>query len=241
MYFDLIYNIVQNIIAIQGNKNSGKDEFARMLQFVLSTPRVFHKYWIYKYLNKLFPKQYKIVRYADKIKEILSTLLNVPLYLFEDREFKEKCYIDFNTLKLTHFDNIENSEKILSDSKFSREIKRLDKNLTKNYYLSIRQLLQYFGTEIMRHYFGNNLWILTTFKDQHEKLIISDQRFINENNVATKNNAFIIHITRPGVIAGNHSSESELVQLFLDCKYDILLENDGTLKDLFNKAVQIVR
>lgn len=94
------------------------------------------------------------------MKEILAILLNTNVQNFEDREFKEQYYVDFNTLQLIHVDesNINTfKDKILSDTRFTKEIKRVNPNLTKNYFLSIRQILQYFGTEIMRFYFGDRL------------------------------------------------------------------------------------
>lgn len=91
---------------------------------------------------------------------MLAILLNTNVQNFEDREFKEQYCVDFNTLQLIHVDesNINTfKDKILSDTRFTKEIKRVNPNLTKNYFLSIRQILQYFGTEIMRFYFGDRL------------------------------------------------------------------------------------
>ena len=228
---------MSKIITIQGNKNAGKDELAKMLQYILNTPKVLHNYEIYLRLQKYLKpgkNQFHIVKYAGKIKEILATLLNVPIEKFEDRDFKENTYIDFNTLTLYHIKDIPDLSLTLTDTKFSKEIKRLDMNLTRNYLLSIRQLLQLFGTEIMRHYFGNNLWILLAMKCKYDNIIVSDQRFINENIIARTNKAIIIHITRPGAVAGTHASELELVQLYNEKQYDILVENTGSLRQLFN-------
>lgn len=36
-----------------------------------------------------------------------------------------------------------------------------------------------------------------------------------------------------------HASEKELEELYQNKKYDILLENNGTLKELFNKCKSI--
>lgn len=233
---------MRNIITIQGNKNAGKDELATMLQYILNTPKFLHHYDLFLRFKKwIKPRknQFHIVKYAGKIKEILGVLLNVPIEKFEDREFKENTYVDFTSMSLYHIKDFTDSEKanlILNDSRFSKEIKRLDMNLTRNYVLSIRQLLQLFGTEIMRHYFGNNLWILLAMKTGHDKIIISDQRFINENIIAQTNKAIIIHIVRPGCVAGSHASEAELVQLFNEKQYDILVENTGSLRQLFNTA-----
>lgn len=73
-------------------------------------------------------------------------------------------------------------------------------------------------------------------KSKYEKIIISDQRFTNENIIAKVNNAIIIHIVRPGCEAGTHASEAELVKLYNEKQYDILVENTGSLRQLFNSA-----
>lgn len=44
----------------------------------------------------------------------------------------------------------------LSDSKFNRLVKTLDPSLIEGY-LSIRQLMQYFGTEVMQTHFGRKI------------------------------------------------------------------------------------
>lgn len=237
---------MQKIIAIQGYKNVGKDTVAEMLQYLLSTPSIMHNYTIYKILrtNLKFTKNFKIVRYADKMKKMLSHLLNVNIADFEDRNFKEHCYIDFTNLSKYFIDNVNTSpykDKILSDSKFSKEIKKPNSNITKDYFLSIRQILQYFGTEIMRYYFGDKLWVLSTLSTKHRNIIISDQRFTIENKITSSLGATIIHVTRPSCERGSHSSESELEALYNSKSYTYLIENNGTLKELFNNCKNIVR
>ena len=69
---------------------------------------------------------------------------------------KEDYYVDFNTLTIHHKNFVER-DKILVDNKFSKLAKDLNHSLTEDYWLSIRQVLQYFGTEIMRYYFGDKL------------------------------------------------------------------------------------
>ena len=234
---------MQKIISVLGYKWSGKDTVAKMLQYLLSTPKILHKYDLYCRLT-WFKKDYKIVRYADKMKEMLAILLNTNVQNFEDREFKEQYYVDFNTLQLIHVDesNINAfKDKILSDTRFTKEIKRVNPNLTKNYFLSIRQILQYFGTEIMRFYFGDRLWILSTLNNRGSNIIISDQRFIIENITTYNLGAVIIHITRPGCEKSSHSSETELDKLYQDKAYSYLIENNGTLRDLFNNCKKLVQ
>lgn len=233
---------MKNIIAIQGYKSSGKDQVASYLNYLLNTPSFMHTYWLGRFLNfqPVFHK-WKITRYAESLKKILSIIINIDVSKFEDREFKEKYYFDFNTYTLIN-SNTDIPINIITDKAFNKELQRNNISVALNYTLSIRQILQFFGTEFMRKYFGDKLWINATLNSKYNNIIIADQRFIVENKAVSnsKCNTFIIHIIRDGYTAGFHASEKELEQLFNDKKYDILLENNGSLKDLFNKCKNIV-
>ena len=227
------------LICIAGLKGSGKDETAKMLQFCLNSPKWLRWYWLYKHFNVFSEGKFKIVRFADNIKGILSVLLNVEIEKFEDRDFKENYYVDFNTLSIHHKDLVDKS-KILSDNKFSKLAKDLTPSLTEDYFLSIRQVLQYFGTEIMRYYFGDKLWILSTYRQSNKNIIVSDLRFKVELEESKKKGGYIVYIHRPGCKIGTHASEKELAEIYDNHQYDYLINNEGGLKDLFNIIKKLV-
>jgi len=206
-----------------------------MLQYILNTPSFMHHYGLYKFFDiEKWPETcWQTVQYAEKMKQNVASLLNIDRALLECRNFKENYYVDFNTLTIHQKIRVD-EEKILSDAKFAKETKRLDKELTKNYYLSIRQVLQYYATQIMRHYFQSDIWILSTLKSYCGKIIITDQRFINEYNRAKERGTFVIHITRPNTQTGAHDSEAQVEELLSKKMYDVLIENDKDLKHLFN-------
>lgn len=168
-------------------------------------------------------------------------MMNIDVSKFEDREFKEYYYFDFNSYKLIN-SQTEVIENIITDKNFNKELKQGNLNVALEYTLSIRQILQFFGTDIMRRFFGNKLWIFNTLNLNYNNLIIADQRFIIENEMLSNSNcnSFVIHITRNGYNAGLHASEKELEELLNNKKYDVLLENNGTLKDLFNQCKTII-
>lgn len=232
---------MKQILVLQGNRNSGKDECVKNLNWLLNTPKFLHFYWIAKLFNfKTITHKWHITKYATPIKKILSIILGVPEERFEDRDFKENWYFSFSKHEFKNVLILDVSE-YLTDKEFSKKLKKGNLDIILEYYLSVRQILQVFGTEVMRRFFGDKLWINITLSNNADRLIIGDQRFIVENEVAKYHNAKIIHINRPNIEISDHPSEKELVYLHEEKAYDILIENDGTLKDLFYKCKNVLK
>ena len=230
-------SIKNKLISFSGPKGCGKSICAEMLQYCLSVPKIFRQYWIYEYFNKFFPKKWKIIAFADPLKKMLAVLLNIPVEKFNDRQFKEDTCIDLDTLdySLTAFTK---DKPLLSDSKFTKMAKELNTDIL-NYDLTIRQLLQYYGTNCMRTYFGEDVWINSTLRHATDKTIIADCRFINEANHIKEKNGIIIYVNRPGIPFGHHQSEKEMFQMLKKNIYDYQIDNSGTLKDLFNQIKEL--
>ena len=225
------------LIAVSGVKNSGKNVVSSMLQYCLSVPKILRQYWIYKLFGKCFHKKYKLLAFADPVKQILSILLNVPVKRFYSREFKELYCVNMSTLEC--YSNITNwNKKRMSDSKFSKLVKNLDPCLSTSD-LTIRQLMQYVATEVFMKYFGKQVWINCTLKHATGNAIITDLRFKEEYDVVKKYGGVVIYIKRPDTTFGQHASEKEMEELLNNNKYDIVINNDSNLKSLFNQVKQL--
>lgn len=225
-----------NLISIGGYKNCGKDTVAEMLQYLLNTPKFLHKYKYYKLFRKCFKQKYTVVSFASRLKETLSTMLEIPVKQFNNRDFKENCYIYFPTLELTR---TPPENKILSDNKFVKYLQRNDYSFIQEYYITIRQLMQYFGTEVCQTYFGKKIWILLTLKS--DKSIISDLRFKTEYSEIKAKHGYTIYVNRPGILPGNHASEKEVQELFLNKAFDYTIINNGSIEDLFNECKTLLQ
>lgn len=155
-------------------------------------------------------------------------MINVDVNKFDDRDFKENYCIDFTTLTVHPIKDCEYC--IISDNKFTKLIE--DSNfVAEKYCLTIRQLMQYIGTNILRKAVTDKLWILSTLSQ--DNLIISDLRFKVEEQEVHKRNGKIIYIQRPSAIPGNHASEREVIEMYEQHKFDIVISNSGTKEDLF--------
>lgn len=225
------------IIAFSGLKNSGKDTASQMMQYLLNCPKWLRTYWGFKCFKKFFKKRFNIISFATPIKEMLAKLLNCDVNKFNDRVFKEEYYAVFPEATIMHKKNIPTGN-ILSDNKFSKLAKNLDPFITNNYAISIRQLMQFFGTNIMRTFFGDSLWVCAALKK--DNVIISDLRFKVEMDVIKKYKAVTIFIDRDICSPGAHASEKEVIEMKNDNLYSYIISNNGDLKDLFNELKNII-
>ena len=111
--------------------------------------------------------------------------------------------------------------------------------------LSIRQILQRFGTECMRNNYGQDFWIkkaqlkIDTMVD-NRKVIIPDIRFDNEADFC-RENGILIHITRPSADGNvgdiDHPSESGISFK----EGDLHIINDGSLENLYTLVDYMVK
>ena len=161
---------------------------------------------------------------------MLAHLLNVDPEKFEDRDFKDNCDVDLSTLKL-----FKNPQR-LGDRTFNKLLK--SEESLKDYSLTIRQLMQYFGTEICQKYFGKKVWINTVLNNPNN-LIISDLRFKTEAEAVKNKGGKLIYIYRPNINPGNHASEKEVIELLNAKKFDMIIKNDSSLESLFYKVKEI--
>lgn len=222
---------MNNIIVISGLKNSGKDTVADMLQYCLSVPEPFRKYWMYRHYRYAFNSTYEKVAFADSLKDTLSVLFGIPVEKFYERDFKEHFYI--KGLEIT-----DTPDNILDEDSFIKMLNKKDFSFLKTHFITIRQLLQCFSTEIVRGLFGNAFWAERAMKHNFDKMIITDLRFKVELEAVRKRNGLVLYIDNPNCIPEQHASESEVLEMKDNHDFDFIIENNGTLEDLFNKIVK---
>lgn len=230
---------INNLVCVSGLANSGKSTAADMLYYLLNAPKAFRTYKWYKLLKKWpFKKKWEISSFAKPLKQTLSIILNKPLEWFEDRRNKENFYVDLNTLKI--YSRFKLQEDIrLTENKFNKLIKS-GEPFTTEYCLSIRQLMQYYGTQVIRKYLGDKTWINSTLNYSKKKLIISDLRFKVEFDEVKHRKGFVIYIDRDGTVPGTHASEREVLELKDTNSFDCVIANNGTKEDLFNNLKKVI-
>lgn len=159
------------LIGITGQKFSGKSTVAKMLSEMLG---------------------YKVVSFADKLKDVTCVLSGCTREQLEDYEFKE-CEFVPNHLK-----------PYCGGAEFP----------------TYRAFLQHFGSEVMRS-INDNIWIDCTLDNCGENAIISDVRFPNEAKAIKEQGGIIIRVERKGLQSSDtHSSETAMKQIVPDIIID---------------------
>jgi hypothetical protein len=231
-----------SIISINGKISSGKDTIGKIIQHLTSD-------WADEEFEDTdmldIRSDWKIKKFAGKLKTIASLLTGVPVEMFEDQEFKKQ-----------YMSNEWNTDFTEVEDKYEGR-------------MTYREFLQKLGTEAMRDGLHTNVWCNALFSDYHPtpnksmeesfkeqfvtgrseihyKLpnwIITDMRFPNEMEAVKSRDGITIRVTRPvhalsqenhcGLL---HPSETSLDDVTFD--YEII--NDGSLEDLVEKVREIL-
>lgn len=212
------------IIGIGGEKQHGKDTVAN--------------YLVEKY-------GYQRKAFADKLKSICQELYpSINIYDEANKEtlFSSPLLLSLGTLNKLKYE-LECFGYTINQSLGN---KMNDVCSNKKDFKSIRDMLQFIGTNIIRdlidadfHYNSVAKWI---DKEFIKYAVISDCRFANERQNIRSDyvNSRLIKVVRPSMqknSSSNHASENSLGN---DNEYDYVIINDGSLQDLYTKVDKIM-
>jgi hypothetical protein len=193
------------LISFSGEKFAGKDSAAEAL---------------------ISRHGFKRIGLADRLKEIMSVATSIPL---EDMHNPDKKEVLFDKPLVVSKAHIETIIGILNADGFD-----ITKDITARLYgfvgtpmVSIRNLLQFFGTDVLRNNVADDIWLNYASKlIGSANYVITDSRFANERKYLRDRGATLILVKRKGLAGGDgHISEN---QLGIDEDYDVIVNNDLT-------------
>ena len=203
----------KNLISISGKKSSGKDTIGKIINFLLL--RKLYKEGNFEYPNYLTTfnpnyhykclQGYKIIKFADKLKDIVCILLDCTREQLEDETFKNTPLgEEWWYYKGKHGSLIPHTE----------DINRHSEDLVK---LTPRLIMQLIGTDCFRKIIHPDIWVISTMKNYKDKSfgsgfidnlkeckswacypkwILTDTRFPNEIEAIDKYNGIKIKVIR---------------------------------------------
>ena len=236
------------IIAISGKMNSGKDTVAKIIQYLMySKEHGRMAYSSYEILHQP-DGDWRIVRFADTVKEIACLILDCSREDLESEEFKNKeLGEEWHYLQYYYNDN---SKCTVDDSWHGAKFIKL----------TPRKLLQLIGTDCGRDIIHPNIWVNVTM-DKYRAVdiishassdddgmphnvpswdeiiypnwIIPDLRFPNEHKAIRERDGIVIKLTRNSDSADTHESETALDN---ESFWNHVIDNNGSIEDLIKQV-----
>lgn len=239
------------IIGIAGEKNSGKDTIASMINYIFVKGITQANYSNYVINKAKYDNTYadRIYHFADPLKQVLSIMYNIPIECFYDRKYKDDYWYCFNTGNFLDTKTVINSNYNvieINDLTKSNTIKdELNSHKEFANVIQLRTLMQYFATNLCRENLKDDIWIKCALGKIIDKArarrvcIVPDVRFANEANALKIVNPSlyggVIRISRDSCEKSEHSSET----INFDCDYHI--DNNKDLRSLFYKVLQVIQ
>lgn len=227
------------IIGISGKAGSGKDVIAEMFKLcefaeqkrltTLSKPQTDEEMsFLIRMIKSSLVHNVEVIRFADKVKDIVCSIIGCTRTQLEDRQFKETPLgEEWWYYKGKHGSLLP----------YNKNSLRSNEDLVKP---TPRLFLQQIGTECGRNIIHPNVWINATANlikmyKGNCTFIIPDLRFLNEKRWLESQNGITIRVRRDNLPTINHESE-----IALDNEpHDYIILNNGTLYDLYVKVKNI--
>ena len=211
------------IIGVSGRMQSGKDTVGKIIQYLTGESTVYPFDLNVDYSHK---SNWEVKKFADKLKDIVCTILNCTREQLEDRKFKEtplgEEWVKFKVVrtKITKFERID---EVFYFSTIEEANKFKLNNLNYDYFGEIekvemtpRLMLQLLGTECGRNIIHPDIWVNSLMAEYKSKLssnnpvddldweprfiypnwIITDTRFENELKAVKDREGITIRVNR---------------------------------------------
>jgi len=208
--------VVPKFIVLSGKKQAGKTTCANFIK---------------TYINDVCPDLLvEITSFATPIKDFCSNILG----LTEAQIFGNEA--DKNSLTSYLWDNMpqeirERYEKFLPNHDLLSDLRMggsasLGTTIDVRGPMTAREIMQVFGTDIMRNFFDKDIWAKVPFRKSWgntDIVIIDDCRFPNEADSTLKNNGILIRLKR-NPLQDTHVSEIAMDD-YDESKYTYVIDN----------------
>lgn len=207
-------------ITLAGKKQVGKDTSAHIIKEILDI-EISKRTYEYVTKNNLhgptgFEPRVHIVHFADALKEACALIFGIDRQDMETEEGKRKLTDVVWPLKCP----AEGWGPYIDESHGTYLQKK---------FMTVRELLQFVGTDLFRNQIDPDIWVKSVFKQKYGEndiVIIADARFPNEASFAKKN-GLLVKIERQT----NFGQDAHISEKALDnyTDFDEIVDNNGDM------------
>lgn len=200
-------------ITLAGRKQVGKDTSARYIKTIIEQHTTLKVH---------------IVHFADALKDACELIFGIPRQKMETELGKQELT---DVLWPTYDESSE------GNTLWRPCRKKLDDMR----YMTVREVLQFVGTELFRSQMDPDIWVQSVFRRKYpddDIVVVADCRFPNEGDFA-KEHGLLIKVEREtGIPCDGHASE---VALDNYDAYDDVVQNNGTFGTLRDSLTNVLR
>jgi len=128
--------------------------------------------------------------------------------------------------------------------------------------LTPRWVLQYFGTEVVRRAFHDQMWVASLenrLRNSTDDIVITDCRFVNEISIIKRLDGQVVRVHRGAepiwydvavqANAGSDSAKTKLAEYnihasetaWVGSSFDTVLDNNGSMDELYTQVEQLLK
>ena len=238
-------------IGITGHRGSGKTTIAYLLGNTLEMLKFkYTKEQIKSYFdewcetikldnNAIYDCNLKHVyfdEFGEMPKAFTAQLLSIDMDLLDSEFMKDNMYVNMKDFKLYKYDpsnTIMTNKELLEHATSTKR--------WKDVYVTLRDFITYFSIDIMKTYFGNNVWLKTRIVNDDKYgspddvfKLFSDTKTAEEIKYIKDKNGLIIRAVRPSNKKNNKGiTDTE------DCTADFVIITEGELTEMFDSIFEI--
>jgi hypothetical protein len=219
-------------ITLAGKKQVGKDTSANMIKKLIQPG------WTHDQVRS-DPEGYctlqdniHIVHFADALKKACSLIFGISLEDMETEAGKQKL----TSVRWPQpvYDG-EMNDYPLGYMPYEQFFKTTGCIVTDSEFMTVREVLQFVGTDLLRNQMNADIWVESVFNQQWKDddiVIIADARFPNEAEFAREYGVLIGVERDTGLKSDGHVSETALDDY---AHFNHLVDNNGSFDSLMNQ------
>lgn len=237
---DLITYVISNVInyIIHNNEDPDKEQVDKWIKDIIDNENIIHEISL-KYIY--------IDSFGDTIRTFVSLLLGCDIKYLYDDYYKDHMIINMATFEYKIYDDVPDNLVLISNEQLSDFLlkKGSPDQILSNIYISLRDFILYFGHDVMKRFFGANVWIksLNSNNAMFENIFI-DKTYKIYRDVKTTSEVTYIK-DRKGIIIKinkqHNKKKKGLDTLSKDKRIDYIINIPTNIYDIYDDILKICK
>ena len=250
-----------NYIGIRGHRGAGKDLISYVIGCTLNYMMVNNQApnksqmdsWITDIINneniihEVSLKNVYFDSFGDVVKTFVALLLGCDTKYLYDDYYKDRIVIDMSTFKYQIYDTIPEDLALVDNEQLYNILMKQGSPDTavQRYLITLRDFILYFGQDVMKRFFGTNVWIKSlNLNGNMFENIFNDSSYKIFRDVKTSSEVTYIK-NKKGIIINVYRKDSQKKKgfnnnkLLKDKRIDYQIDVPTNVYDIYDNIIEI--